>query len=303
MNSILSFPERGNYGNSKWRGNCSGYVIRELLDFFRPQVFIDPACGSNTSGDVVRELNQKEGRDIEYFGFDLAQGFNLLRDSLLKAIGGARCNYAFYHPPYMNIVRYSGEVWGQTPHPDDLSNCADYQDFLTKLAVSLENIYDCLTADGAFSVLIGDVRQKGVYYPLQADLVQLAPGTLDGIIIKTQHNCQSDAKTYRGGKPFIPIQHEYILNFRKNRLIVGILDNTLAISRRLENLARANWTKLVRIALETCGGRNAPLQQIYEVIERNAPQTVATRPNWQARVRATLQSNFQSSQRGLWSLA
>ena len=30
MNSVMSFPERGNYGNSNWRGNTSGYVIKEL---------------------------------------------------------------------------------------------------------------------------------------------------------------------------------------------------------------------------------------------------------------------------------
>ena len=28
MKSVMSFPERGNYGKSSWRGNTSGYVIK-----------------------------------------------------------------------------------------------------------------------------------------------------------------------------------------------------------------------------------------------------------------------------------
>jgi hypothetical protein len=31
MKSVMSFPERGNYGKSNWRGNTSGYVIKELI--------------------------------------------------------------------------------------------------------------------------------------------------------------------------------------------------------------------------------------------------------------------------------
>lgn len=28
--SILSFPERGHWGDAKWRGNCSGHVYKDL---------------------------------------------------------------------------------------------------------------------------------------------------------------------------------------------------------------------------------------------------------------------------------
>ena len=31
MNSIMSFPDRGPWGDSKWRGNASGYVYKSLL--------------------------------------------------------------------------------------------------------------------------------------------------------------------------------------------------------------------------------------------------------------------------------
>ena len=43
MKSVMSFPERGNYGKSNWRGNTSGYVIKELIQHFDPKIFVD-AC-------------------------------------------------------------------------------------------------------------------------------------------------------------------------------------------------------------------------------------------------------------------
>ena len=36
MQSIVSYKERGNYGNAKYRGNCSGYIIKDLIEQFFP---------------------------------------------------------------------------------------------------------------------------------------------------------------------------------------------------------------------------------------------------------------------------
>lgn len=45
MESVISYVERGNYGNSLYRGNCSGYVIRDLIkQFYKdslPKKFIE----------------------------------------------------------------------------------------------------------------------------------------------------------------------------------------------------------------------------------------------------------------------
>lgn len=35
--SILSYPNRGPWGDSKWRGNCSGYIYKELFERLKPQ--------------------------------------------------------------------------------------------------------------------------------------------------------------------------------------------------------------------------------------------------------------------------
>jgi hypothetical protein len=39
--SILSFPERGSWGDPGYRGNCSGYVYREIFERLHPRVFTD----------------------------------------------------------------------------------------------------------------------------------------------------------------------------------------------------------------------------------------------------------------------
>lgn len=300
INSVLAYPNRGAYGKSNYRGNCSGFIIRDLLQYFKPTTFVDPTLGGGTSMDVVNELNAA-GANIEFFGLDLHSGFNLLKDSLTERIGGMRADYVFFHPPYANVISYSSNMWGTEKHPDDLSNCENYEDFLTKMRTSMQNIYDAVRPGKNFSVLIGDLRKNGQYTAIQADLLQIAPGSLDGILIKQQFNCVSDRKTYAHAK-FIPIMHEYILNFRKELTVFGILDTSLNISKKLQMLANANWKATVNYALNELGGK-APLQEIYQVIEKSSPEKISTRPNWQARVRRTLQLFFSSTERGVWAIA
>ena len=36
MQSIVSYKDRGNFGNSKYRGNCTGYIIKDLIEHFYP---------------------------------------------------------------------------------------------------------------------------------------------------------------------------------------------------------------------------------------------------------------------------
>src|SRR5271163_2588418 len=130
--SILSFPDRGPWGNPGYRGNCSGHVYREIFAALRPRVFTDPMVGSGTSVEVARELG------IEAHGLDLHSGFNILKDRIAEAVGKPS-DLVLSHPPYHNIVVYSGRVWGTEAHPDDLSRCADEDEFLDKLTIALKN--------------------------------------------------------------------------------------------------------------------------------------------------------------------
>ena len=101
-NSIVSYENRGHYGKSNWRSNCSGHFVKEILEYYQPKVFVDPTVGSGTSADVIAEM-RKEGSDIEFYGLEHS-GFNILKDSLSERIGGKRADYIFTHPPYHSVI-------------------------------------------------------------------------------------------------------------------------------------------------------------------------------------------------------
>lgn len=50
LTSIVSYPERGEGGNNKYRGNCSPKLIEDLIGFFKPSEICDYMCGSGTTG-------------------------------------------------------------------------------------------------------------------------------------------------------------------------------------------------------------------------------------------------------------
>ena len=188
--SILSFPDRGPWGDAKWRGNCSGHVYRELFQRLQPKVFVDPMMGSGTSIDVAREMG------IEAYGLDLHAGFNALRDSILGVVGKP-ADLVVSHPPYGAMIKYSGHVWGSEPHPDDLSHCADDNDFHEKMALVLLNQREATVGGGYYGTIIGDLRQNGRYVSYQAECIARMPADeLAAVIIKAQHHCQSDGRAY-----------------------------------------------------------------------------------------------------------
>ena len=204
--SVVSYPERGPWGDSRYRGNCSGYLVKDLILRFGCKSVFDPAEGSGTVRDVVAGINQFHRKSIGYEGRDLRQGW----DILTVPLPGKRFDLVWYHPPYWDIVRYSDD-------PKDLSNCQSLEEFDLKLSRSVERLFQAVNPGGILAVLIGDKRKDGKYYPLFRSLLSNPNiGELKAIIMKLQHNCRSDSKGYPAKNPFlIPIQHEYCLVFRK----------------------------------------------------------------------------------------
>ena len=41
LTSIVSYPERGEGGNNRYRGNCSPKLIEDLAGFFKPAEICD----------------------------------------------------------------------------------------------------------------------------------------------------------------------------------------------------------------------------------------------------------------------
>ena len=66
LTSLIAFKDRGNFGDNKYRGNCSGKVIQALLRHFRPQFVADFMRGSDTTGDVCKYENVKYNPEFHF---------------------------------------------------------------------------------------------------------------------------------------------------------------------------------------------------------------------------------------------
>ena len=203
--SVVDRPHRCPlWGKASYRGNCDGTLFKNLVQWYRAKHIADPMVGSGTTRDVIQGLGQHGRFSGRFWSGDLRSGFDLLHSPL-----PGRYDFVWLHPPYWDIVRYS-------EHPSDLSRPQSLDDFLEQLITCLFRCAESLIPNGHLAVLIGDVRKTGAYYCLAHEVLKLSGriGELCSVIIKTQHNCTSDRRTY-ARMPDVPIRHEYCLVFRK----------------------------------------------------------------------------------------
>jgi hypothetical protein len=301
--SIVSYKQRGNFGKSSYRGNSSGYLYRDLFSWTRPELVVDPCVGSGTSLDVARSMG------IEAVGLDLHSGFNMLRDSILGAVG-RESDICVSHFPYHDMVRYSGEQYPETMGPeyykDDLSRCLSVEDFIEKSIVCLMNQREAVKPGGYYATLIGDQRKNGEYRSFQAEYIARMPDELASVVIKAQHNVMSDSRDYGGrfAKKGLPrILHEYLVIWQKPES-TSILITLGDMARKAYSRLWSTWKAVVRHALIQLGGR-AQLKDIYAFVQNVASDRIQENQHWQAKIRQTLQRAecFSSEERGVWQLA
>ncbi|KQN97212.1 DNA methylase N-4/N-6 [Paenibacillus sp. Leaf72] len=283
----MNYPDRGKWGDTRYRGNCSGYVIRDLLEHFKPHQFHEIFAGGGTGYDVARELGYENSIHLDLnprFG-----NWNALEDEMPEG-----SDFLFAHDPYHDIIKYSGNMWGK-PHKDDLSRCPSYEDFLRKINHVHAKMYASLRKGGRMAILTGDIRRKGEYFSIARDMALI--GKLDSWIIKTQHNCESNRKQYAGS--FIPIVHEHLLIFRKDDLWFVPIKINQNFQQDLRESLKVTWRDLIQATFEQIG-RAASLKELYEVIENTA--RAKKNQHWHEKIRQTLQINeeFSSVSRGVW---
>ncbi len=294
MKSVMSFPERGNYGNSNWRGNTSGYVIKELIQHFNPKLFVDACEGSGTSKDVCREMG------IEYVGLDLYKGQDFTKDYILTQLPRP-ADICFTHPPYHDMIAYSGSVYGKEILAGDTSHCRNVEEFISKSQVMLMNQREATKEGGIYTTLIGDQRGgtlgSGNFRSYQADFISMMPkDELLSVAIKLQHNCMSDTRVYSGS--FIPIMHEYLLIWKKRAKSLFAI--SFDIASELQSRVATTWRNAIRIVMMKL--QKADLNTIYNEIEKVASNLIANNPNYKAKIRQTLQKHYNNVERGVWSL-
>ena len=180
------------------------------------------------------------------------------------------------------MIAYSGNMWGN-PHPDDLSRCSSYKEFIDKLNFVLKKLYMSLRKDGRLAVLVGDMRLKGQFYSMQTDMMKL--GEYESFIVKGQFNCASDNRTY--AKPFIPIVTEYLMLFHKKDVLMIPFSKTLSgrfdVSQKDD--VSLTWHHLIRLTMESVGGE-AELSTLYSMLEKHPK--AQKNEHYKERIRATI---------------
>lgn len=195
LTSVVSYADRGPWGDNRYPGNCSGYLLIDLIATFQPRSVLDPMEGSGTSREVCADMQ------VPYTGYDLQSGTDSLRDPI-----EGRFDLVFWHPPYHDMKRYSNDE-------RDMSAAPDVPRFLSLLRHGYERFFGMLAPGGRLAILMGDMRRRGRYEPLTMDVARLDRAHLEGIIIKIQHNVSSNTIRYTG--PFVPILHETLTIYRR----------------------------------------------------------------------------------------
>lgn len=296
LTSVVSYPERGQGGNNRYRGNCSPKLIEDLIAHFRPHEVCDYMCGSNTTADAARTMG------IVSHTYDLHSGFDLLHTDIKE-----RPEFIFWHPPYWDIIKYSDVMYrasevqrryGYDPRQFDLSRIATWESFVQAMNYCMMKQFCALEQGGRMAVLVGDIKKKGKLFSMLFELTK--PGVLENVIIKAQHNCMSDQRVYSGR--FIPIVHEYVLLVRKDAPLAVPLLMTYRVQSDIRDMPGPTWRDIVAGVLETCRG-SASLEEIYRQVEPH--KRAQSQQWWKEKVRQTLQINpqtFEHMGRGVWRL-
>jgi hypothetical protein len=208
--TVVSYPDRGKWGDKSWAGNTSGWLVKDFIESYGVTFLYDPMEGSGTSREVAADLG------VRYAGTDIHSGYDLTSKAVRARIvreffADEYPDGVFWHPPYWDIVKYSA-------HSSDLSRASTYPQFLAMARDILLWLGSIVRPGGVLGVLTGDARIKSRSSTafitddlLSAENVRAAKLVKEIRVIKIQHNTKS------GGDINYPIRlvHEYFTILRK----------------------------------------------------------------------------------------
>lgn len=228
--SVWSFPERGKWAthDSKYRGNCSPYVVRNLLLRYSKEGdwILDQFAGGGTTLVEAKLLGRNAiGTDVnpaaldrckEKTSFEYGDAKIEVRNAdarKLDFVKDSSVDFICTHPPYADIIKYSDGISG------DIS-LLDYDGFLEAMEQVANEAYRVLKKGKYCAFVIGDIRQKGSVRPLGFDTMRVFEDVgfkLKEIVIKQQHNCKMTRKWEQISieKNFFLLAHEYVFILKK----------------------------------------------------------------------------------------
>ena len=302
--TLLNFPDRGPWGESKYRGNCSGWIHAFLINQYKVKRLGEVFAGSGTGSDVCRDMG------VPYIGLDLNP--NPKRPDILvgDAIFGEvpeefyGRDMIFMHPPYSALINvpYADSMWKDadgTRKDLDLGRMS-WKEFIVALNKTIMKFYLALPKGGRMSILMGDIKRQGRLYSMLSDIVK--PGTLEQVLIKGQFNCVSDGRSYSNSS-FVPITHEYLLVVKKDGVYLVPYSVPKQYEKDVRDAKSATWTDIVFAAMQAIGGKS-DLERLYaEVASHERARSYTS--DLKAKIRQTLQRSrlFAPMERGVWALA
>jgi hypothetical protein len=202
LTSLYHKSWRGNYGDSRYPGNCSGELIKDLLRYFAPTRVFDPMTGSGTCKDVCKELR------IDCHSFDIRFGFDGCDPAHFDPAW--QFDFVWIHPPYWRQKVYSADK-------RDMSTAPTLEYFLHRYTALIDNCARVLAPGGKLAILMGDYSDHGTFVPLTywtkrlAFNARLRQTCTD--IIRFSHGASSNNKVYTSS--FIPGLHDTCMVFEK----------------------------------------------------------------------------------------
>ena len=145
-------------------------------------------------------------------------------DAILANNGKTGVGLIIMHPPYHDIVKFSG-------NPSDLCNADSVEKFVERFGDAVENVADLLVDQHYLAVVIGDKYSNSEWVPLgfqlmeeirkRGDQKRANRMALKSVIVKNMVNNRAKRnkenlwryRAIKGG--FYVFRHEYILLFQK----------------------------------------------------------------------------------------
>ena len=299
--TVLSFKDRGPWGDSRYRGNCSGWIHAFLIWKYRVQKMAELFAGSGTGSDVCKDMG------ITYIGADLNPSpvrsniivCDAIKDAVPDEFYGA--DFLFMHPPYGAEIRipYAGSMWKDPTgnlSKKDLGQMP-WDTFMKELNSVVMKYYSAMDYGSRMGILMGDVRRNGLHSML-TDIVK--PGELDQIIIKMQHNTVSgrSGNSYGGHKSFVPLVHEYLMVLKKNSLMGIKYQLPVKREKDIRDMSLPRWKDVVYACMKEGGAKS--LSEIYQMVDGH--ERTKSNPHWKEKVRQTLQKYdvFRNVELGVW---
>lgn len=277
LTTLISAPERGQYGNSTYRGNCSGEVVIQLIKYLQrsgiktPYVY-DPMEGGRTTRDVCSTLQ------LPYVGADIHSGFDVVNDDFHDS----GFDLTFLHYPYWNMIDYTADL------PEHLKSMDMSQMSWKQFIAAVSHVNIKAAAHSKFvAVLVGDMAIKGKGYikSIQREMAWI--GAPVRHLIKVQHNAMSYRSTYRGN--FIPIVTEHLLLFKTDYKPAGKLWIIVPGQYELVDAdSYVTWKTAVKHVIKRMGQCITP-ESVYKGIQDYFPVKLKKTNTPQATIRRTLQ--------------